>query len=82
MKCKFQRNIKGFVPYAAPWFHGSLVVVIYVNMFLRRRHQVKLLQLLYLRNKVILILAAECGTLPSSEVYSAPHMLFFLNPNI
>lgn len=44
-----------------------------VNMFLHQCHQVKLLQLLHLKIKVILTLAAECGRLPSSEVHWLSH---------
>lgn len=58
-----------------PCFHTSLFVVVCVNMFLHQCHQVQLPQLLYLKIKVILILAAECGRLPSPQVHSFSHSL-------
>lgn len=56
-----------------PCIQASPFVVNWVNMFLHQCHQVKFLQLLYLGIKVILILAAECGRVPSPKVYSSNH---------
>ncbi len=44
-----------------------------VNMFLHQCHQVKLLQLLCLKMKVIFILAAEFGRLSSPKVHLFNH---------